>query len=307
MFGELASWYEPSHPVVHRGDYYPVAARQGAYPLVRGEGFVEIDPLLAESGRPHLARLRRLRPRMHDGAVLVLDRLTATRLEVAASTYFDMVATGDALRDEYLAETVERRELPMRARAHAVARGGDPLVSGRGRAAAVGVSVIVRLHGRGGPALVLGRRRDDLPTDPGLWHVVPSGMLEPSPGGDLLLVTVQRELAEELGVTFSTAKLRRRLRWLGVAHDLLRLRPEACVYLDCTFGDLPGGQLQPCNDEFQEWDLVECSPEGIAAFWASRPPELLTPAAAGAMALMEERMVTEFQARRSGSGSEPPR
>ncbi|MGH9075300.1 MAG: NUDIX domain-containing protein, partial [Acidimicrobiales bacterium] len=151
---------------------------------------------------------------------------------------------------------------------------------------AVGVSVVTVVPGHAGPSVVLGRRRDDLATDPGLWHVAPSGMLEPpDPSGrgpGPLLSTVRRELAEELGVDAGPL----RISVLGIVHDLLRLRPEVCLRLDLAEEDLPE---RLAAEEFGETALVELSPTGLERLWASLPPPALTPAAAGALALVEAR------------------
>jgi ADP-ribose pyrophosphatase YjhB (NUDIX family) len=185
--------------------------------------------------------------------VLVLERLDGDELSARRSGYFANVRTADALRAEWLREGMG----PLRARAHALAD-GDPLHDGHGRAAAVGLAVVATHAGR----VLLGRRSRSLAADPGLWHVAPSGMLEP---GTSVEAQVERELREELGVEGAEAP-----RMLGVGFDLLRLRPELCLTLE-----LSGEEVQP-GAEFSETRWIDPTDD-----W----PADLTPAAAAALAL----------------------
>jgi 8-oxo-dGTP pyrophosphatase MutT (NUDIX family) len=222
---------------------------------------------------------------MHDGPVAVFDRVRDDgTLEGSASGYFTMVATCDALQDEWRHVDADGA-IPLRERAEQLAApNGGVLASGQGRAAAIGVSVVCEVPTAAGPAVVLGRRRSSIATDPGKWHVVPSGMVEPD-AATPLLGTAQRELAEEL-------KLRRKvrpaeLRVLGVAFDLLRLRPEVCLYLQLLADDFDGSQLTLADDEFERVELVPLTPAGLAEWWKGHPPGSVTAAGAGALALLE--------------------
>ena len=165
--------------------------------------------------------------------------------------YFDMVATADALAGDPA----------LRARAAAVA-GGDALRRGDGRVAALGLSVAATLPGG---RVLLGRRRAGLPLDPGAWHVVPSGMLEPDP--DPIAAAVAREALEELGIAVDPGAV----RVLGLGWDLARLRLEVCAALALDAAPARAG-----GDEF---DVVE-------AFDPARPPGPLTAGAACALALL---------------------
>ena len=149
-----------------------------------------VDAALRAGGAAHLAALRGRLPAMHDGAVLAMTAVRGGTVHARVAGYFDMVATGDALAPEPA----------LRARAAALAD-GDPLRRGDGRVAAIGLSVATALpDGR----VVLGRRRADLPLDPGAWHVVPSGMLEPE--RDPIGGALAREALEELGVAVDPAR-----------------------------------------------------------------------------------------------------
>lgn len=223
------------------------------------------DPCLRARGAPALAALRAERPNLHDGRLLVLDALHGEVLAVREGSYFDHVAVGLAVAGS------------PAARAAAVAlAGGDPLRSGAGRSAGVGVSVTCVVDG--GTGLLLGRRRPDLAVEGGRWHVAPSGMLEAAPERPLH-ATAARECAEELGIDRPPEAF----RLLGVGWDLRRLTPEIALRLDLEDGAALAGRLAP--DEFTEgrvWPLGD-----LAGFWAAHGPTRLTPPAAAAIALLE--------------------
>ena len=227
-----------------------VEARDDVRVVVQ-DGPWAVDPALRAGGAAHLAALRRRAPAMHDGPVLAMTSVRGAVVHARRAGYFDMVATADALA----------LDGALRARAVEVA-GGDPLRRGDGRVAALGLSVAATLpDGR----VLLGRRRAELPLDPGAWHVVPSGMLEPEP--DPIGAAVAREALEELGVAADLSAV----RMLGLGWDLARLRPEVCVALALEAVPVRAG-----GDEF---DVVE-------AFPVPRPPSPLTAGAACALALL---------------------
>jgi 8-oxo-dGTP pyrophosphatase MutT (NUDIX family) len=248
-----------------------------------------IDPELRAAGAAHLEAVAKRSPGMHDGRVLACTAIEGFPLEYASGGYFDAIATSDSLRAEYL--DVSRSitglsALPLRTLAHRAA-GGDPLHRGRGRVAAVGVSVAVTLPLRATRGVVLGRRNHEVATDPGMWHLAPSGTLEPAEG-DPVIALVRHELSEELGIELPPPdRLEQRLRTLGVSHDLLRLRPEICLRLDLEQGEYPPAGPSLSSREFQDIDIVELSTIGLQDFWRTHPPETLTSAAAGTIALLE--------------------
>jgi hypothetical protein len=191
---------------------------------------------------------------VHDGPVLVLDRLEGGVLHTTRSGYFAALATTDSLRAEWEREGFG----PLRARAHELA-GSDPLRDGTGRASAIGLAAAAVHRGR----VLLGRRADHLAADPGRWHVVPSGMVEPgAPVGDQL----ERERREELGPGPAGPA-----EPLGIGFDLRRLRPELGFRLELYSEEVELG------DEFAEASWTD--PAGP---W----PEPLTPAAAAVLALL---------------------
>jgi len=96
---------------------------------------------------------------------------------------------------------------------------------------------------------------------------------------------VSRELAEELGVEVSPAEVADRAELLGIAHDLLRLRPDLVFRLDLTPAEAQTVTTSTGDGEFAEVRQVAVA--GLAPFWRAHPPTVLTPAAAGAIALLE--------------------
>jgi 8-oxo-dGTP pyrophosphatase MutT (NUDIX family) len=219
--------------------------------VVVQDGPWPVDPALRACGAAHLEALRARVPAMHDGRVLAMTAIVGATVYARVAGYFDMVATGDALA----------ADPALRERAAALA-GGDPLRRGDGRVAAIGLSVAAIVPGG---RVVLGRRRADLPLDPGRWHVVPSGMLEP--GLDPIAAAVAREAAEELGVEVDGGAV----RMLGLGWDLARLRPEVCAAI--ALDELPDGAG---GDEF----------DAVQAFAVSEAPAELTPGAACALSLL---------------------
>lgn len=242
----------------HGGRVYPAAVEGGSpAQLVEAVEPARLDVDLLEAGRPHVEELTRRTPGLHDGPVLALDRLEGGVLHARPSSYLATLATADVLRAEW--EEWEGQGVgPLRSRVHQLAS-PDPLRHGRGRAAAVGLAVVISFAGR----VLLGRRAEALAADPGLWHVAPSGMLEPGVGVE---DQIERELGEELGLDTDWSG-----RALGLGFDLLRLRPEVCWALEPL--DEPELRL---GDEFAEVCWID--PHGA---W----PEDLTPAAAAALAL----------------------
>jgi 8-oxo-dGTP pyrophosphatase MutT (NUDIX family) len=195
-------------------------------------------------------------------------------LTVREGGYFDHVAIGLAV-----AARPAARELATRL------AGGDPLRSGRGRSAGIGVSVTCVVEG--GTGLLLGRRRADLAVEGGRWHVAPSGMLEAAPRLPLH-ATAAREGFEELGISAAPEAF----RLLGVGWDLRRLTPEVALRLDLEADAGLAGRLAP--DEFTEgriWPL-----DDLAGFWAAHGPEELTPPAAAAVALLQASLAGEGRA-----------
>jgi 8-oxo-dGTP pyrophosphatase MutT (NUDIX family) len=305
LYGELAT-------VVRRaGQVYPAAVechRGSPIGLAKlADSPLWIDPPLRAGGQRHLREVAARSPRMHDGQVLACLTTDGFPLMCATGGYFDAIATSDSLRAEYVERMMTHGEgshtdldtLPLRRRAHE-ACAGDALRRGRGRVAAVGVSVAVTLPSPSGRVLLLGLRSATVATDPGMWHVAPSGTLEhdrtdsgageaklEAGGTDLVLDVVERELSEELGVHIDAAQLSARLSLLGIGYDLLRLRPEICLRLDLLERDLPSqGPLLDLG-EFQSQRLIGLSQSSMSEFWASHPPRTLTPAATATIALME--------------------
>jgi hypothetical protein len=154
----------------------------------------------------HLEDLRHTRP-ITNGLTFCLDRLEAGPLKLAAQLggYFDLLATCDALTNELRAYSRgERDNLRLRERLHATVPPRSLWADGGGRCAGIGIAVLTVFNLDGRYHLILGQRANSLATGPGLYHVVPALMFQPS-GPDQFLnaewsITHQivREFGEEL-------------------------------------------------------------------------------------------------------------
>ena len=293
-------------PVERAGRRYPAAVVPlevaMADAVVVLDAPAPLDPAVARAGAAHLAALRRARPQVHDGPVLSFVDLDGPVVRATRGGYFAMIAACDGVRAEldaaggldvtrwYRPDPPSLGALPLRALVHAAA-GGDPLAAGAGRAAGLGVSVVTTVpSGAGGPgrSVVLGRRSEAVATDSGLWHIAPSGMLEELEGG-VLAGTVALELAEELGVVLPVAEVAARARVLGLVHDLTRLRADLAVHLELTAAEA-GRITAPPGGEFDALRERDVDPASFDALWRDHPPERLTPAGAGALALLEDAL-----------------
>jgi hypothetical protein len=259
------------------------------------------ESALRRAGAAHLAARRADDPSLTNGPTACWQGDDRHGVRVSAGQYFDMLATCDALKAEFDqdAGATPITNLPLRALAHELA--GDPLTSGRGRSAAIGISVILTIpisastgNGStmddGARAFIIGCR-GHVSSDRGSWHVAPSGMLEltgnPELTGDPdpIAATVATELLEELGIRIPATEVADRMLGLGLVHDLLRLKPDLVVRLDLSAAEVPA-ELAAVS-EFSELAFIPLDRTGVETFWKEHDPEHLTPAAAGAIALLE--------------------
>jgi hypothetical protein len=223
-----------------------------------------IDAELRRRGQAHVDAVRARSPGIFDGPVLALDRIEDGVIHAVRAGYFDMVATCDALAgDPDLRAYAEQLAAP------------DPLRIGTGRAAAIGITVVVvrRLRGSGVRGFTLGLRAPDVALDPGRWHVVASGTVD-APG---VAATVADELAAEHGIRELPP-----LRLIGLGHDFGRLRPELTVITE-DLGDIPPPAP---GEEFSEFRDV---PLELAEIAGARRLDL-TPAAALALMALEREL-----------------
>lgn len=270
-FEELAARYEHlARPIRRAGRAYPAALDDVREPRLAAGAAPAVDPDLRRAGEAHLQDLAQRSPAMFDGVILALERIDGASIRAGRGSYFDMLATCDALAGDPT----------LRARAEELA-GPDPLRSGSGRAAAVGLCVLaLRAGAYSRRVFTIGRRSTDLALDPGRWHVVPSGTLDER-GLD---GTLRDELETEHGIT-DASELAGAARAIALGYDLTRLRPELALVLD--LGEHPAPDPGP---EFSELLEVELAPEALAAVWERLGPAELTPAAAFALAAAEREL-----------------
>jgi 8-oxo-dGTP pyrophosphatase MutT (NUDIX family) len=236
----------------------------------------------------HLENRLRADPLLFNGPTVRWISTSLNLVQGAPARYFDMISSCDALRAE-IARSDDWSNLaknPLRAAVHEVSR--DPLKSGAGRSAALGVSVILILpRAVGGVAagsFVVGQR-PGTSNGAGIWHVAPSGMLELDSSGRHIQTTTVRELKEELGIDLESAHTQGRIRLIGITQDLTMLKPDLVVRLDLTEAEAMAA-VRPVS-EFERIELIPLTNRSIQNFWDSHPPGSLTPAAAGAIAALE--------------------
>lgn len=301
----MSTRYEPllelyPEALVRAGAVYPTTiARRANSPwgrLLVDQAPRAPSPTLRSLGAAHLARRRADDPSLTNGPTTCWQGDGPDGVRVTPGLYFDMLATCDGLKAEFEDSdgSMPLAKLPMRALAHELA--ADPLASGTGRDAAIGISVILTVPGApgepegsdaGGRAFVIGCR-GHVSSDRDSWHVAPSGMLELNGDPDPIAATVATELHEELGIRIASAEVADRMVVLGLVHDLLRLKPDLVVRLDLAATELPAA-LEAVS-EFSELAFVPAERDALNRFWAAHGPSTLTPAAAGAIALFEELM-----------------
>lgn len=180
------------------------------------------------------------------------------QIDGALCTYFDMIATCDALDHELRDFAAGRRlDTPLRDALHRVVPEHNIMVDTVGRACVIGVATLTVFPLRGEPHLILGQRRDDLATGSGMLHVLPAFVFQPMSMADAaqswsVRAGVLREYGEELfGVAETTphaasspepappvaelmamlADGRAALHLTGLVFNLLSLRFEVTVLL----------------------------------------------------------------------------
>ena len=191
---------------------------------------------------------------------------TNHHIQIVGSTapYFDMVATCDAL-DHELRDYAsgERATMPLREQLFAEVPPEEALLSGAGRAAAIGISVLTvfAMEKRGYHALLV-QRSNNLAVGAGLYHIMPAFVFQPfgPPWWNETLWSIEhqilREFGEELfgmpefhdwpdsvspdyfksyapvaGLIAMLADGRASLTLTGIALNLLSMRPEVCTLL----------------------------------------------------------------------------
>jgi transcriptional regulator with XRE-family HTH domain len=298
LFGDqtkpLPVWAAPAPPEQWPDIEAPLGALDlsGPVPDVRRWGCLEqCDPLGEEEFKHHLdewdRQLREIRAgkRAHldtwnqltyDLGAMTTDDRGRVRLDCKLGTYFHSLSTSECLDPELLEVFAAWPDTPPEAawarlprRAWLHEHVPDPVVDGRCRSAALGVSTltIVRVRTRefDGYKLFLSPRSVTVATQRRRYHVIPSGMFQPFVPGESedslrgqfsVRATVVREFVEELygveeletgdGRVDAQAIYHRRearllarmlkagdaaLLYSGVAVNLLALRPEICTVL----------------------------------------------------------------------------
>ena len=220
-----------------------------------------------------------------EGRNLILDEVRSgsdLELVVAEATYGQIVRTSDSLINEfnlfsYISSRTAWRSrerqlsispsdvlscLPWRKEIHALDPGTQLFLTPRGRAAGLGVSVVITYEQAGKKLALIGRRSLRVGTYPDVYHVLPSGMINlhgplvdttPESLSELVEATMLAEMLEECfdmdefserSLGAFNARVVRALKekelhdlhpeGTGLAIDLLNLRTEICARIDVS-------------------------------------------------------------------------
>lgn len=293
----LARRYGSSRMLRWRGGQYPAAVTASdCLPLVQAGAE---EPFLCER---LLSRLyMRWGGATHNGPVLRLLSGDSGGLTVSRCGYFDMLDTCYSLEWELLASLGEwcsggKRapwrdlESRLRLRRHCEDLVSDPFREGHGRAAGVGICLVVRRRmGAGWRFLAARRATSRIAIRSAKLHVVPAGMLTPDEPPERCAI---RELLEEVlgieehGRGISREPEYRRLRRAGAsfavtgfAMNMISLCGDVCATL--TIEDPKWWSREPL------WRLNHEHGGGLVSIEGAPPWWDIVPQAAGAFALAE--------------------
>lgn len=293
----LRGRYGSSRMICWRGSQYPAAVTASAsLPLVQTGGD---EPFLCER---LLSRLYvRWGGATHNGPVLRLLRADSGGLTVSRCGFFDMLDTCYSLEWELLASIGEWSSSGKRApwrelesklllRRSVEDRVSDPFREGQGRAAGLGVCLVVRRRMEEGWRFLAARRAPSrIAIRSAKLHVVPAGML--TPGRSVRQSAVRELLEEVLGVEehgrgISSEPEYRRLRRsnasfaiTGLAMNMISLCGDVCATL--TIDDPQWWAREPL------WRLNQEHGGGLVSINGAPPWWDIVPQAAGAFALAE--------------------
>jgi hypothetical protein len=313
---EYLAWkYGEERLLTRAGRPYPAVCYPSRQPDVESVlGALDVAPAVGTSENA-VSRLGLLvDPRLTNGHLYVMRRFSPQArltMDCGLGRYFGMLDTSSAIEIELREAILDGArqpsaldaKLPLRHAAHAAA-GGDPITSGVGRDAAIGLSMLVAGRTERGYQMRLAQRGDGgLGLGCGQLHVVPSGMFDfhDARRDYHVQAKLREEYSEELfgtvdpAMEYLDALLRNndaQLLFTGVAMDLLNLRPEICTLLVINTPEwFEQARRARLNDEFlpetaaggfngwvhlasdeamlQESGLVpeRMIPPGAAAFW----------------------------------------
>lgn len=301
----LAGRYGSGRLLKWRGGRYPVVAT--AAPGLALKRSARTEAFLCERSLSGL--YARWGAASFNGPVLRLLRADSKHLTVSSCGYFDMLDTCYALEWELLASLGEwcsrgkraswgELESKLLLRRHAEERAADPFRDGTGRAAGLGVSMVVRRRaGRGWRVLAARRAHSRIGIRSEKLHVVPAGML--TPGKRIRQGAIQELLEEVLGMEEHGRGISREPEYrrlaragaefavTGLVINMLSLCGDVCATL--TIDDARWWEREP------RWRLNHEHAGGLVEIDGAPPWWDIVPQGAGALALAEA----------SSSGSRP--
>lgn len=293
----LAGRYGSGRLLKWRGGRYPVVA--AALPGLSLRRSAREEPFLCERALSGL--YARWGAASFNGPVLRMLRADSRCLTVSRCGYFDMLDTCYALEWELLACLGEWCSRGKRApwgeldpklllRRHVEERSANPFQDGTGRAAGLGVSMVVRRRsGRGWRVLAARRAPSRIGIRSEKLHVVPAGML--TPGKPIRQCALQELLEEVLGMEEHGRGISREPEYrrlvragaefsvTGLAINMLSLCGDVCATL--TVSDARWWAREP------HWRLNHEHGGGLVEIDGAPPWWDVVPQGAGALALAE--------------------
>lgn len=293
----LAGRYGSGRLLEWRGGRFPAVAM--ALPGLSLQRSARQEPFLSERALSGL--YEQWGAATFNGPVLRMLRAESRNLTVSRCGYFDMLDTCYALEWELLAWLGEWCSRGKRAgwgefesrlllRRHVEERAADPFRSGAGRAAGLGVSLVVRRRsGRGWRVLAARRAPSRMGIRSKKLHVVPAGML--TPGKSIRQSAFQELLEEVLGMEehgrgiSREPEYRRLIRAgaefsvTGLAINMLSLCGDVCATL--TVDDARWWARE------SRWRLNREHAGGLVEIDGAPPWWDIVPQGAGALALAE--------------------
>lgn len=191
----LISPHESSYPLLCRGTRkWPIAVWTNCHPASR-----DVDSLLGSlnhhftadntlSDARHLEKLQHnCNYTLYNGPSYILENAVmgnnTLTLNCGRGRYFDALMTCDTLNAELAhafpkgVPTDRQSLLKSCPKRHAfLSKCPDPAFSGKGRSAAIGISILIACRYKNRYYGLLGTRSRKVATDPGRCHVIPSGM-----------------------------------------------------------------------------------------------------------------------------------
>ncbi len=272
VYGRVVDYLSQTYALYERaGVRYPLvifrpdASQRHDVDSVLGDLWPVYEDGFAFRDDHHLRALQQSGRRLENRPTFSFRRLETGPLRIHAhlGTYFDMMATCDALerelKDYFVANPAlhSGNRLERRFRLHQAISPRQALTDGKGRSAAIGVATLTVFNHAGTYKAIFARRSSRAGTEPGYYHVLPALVFQPMHPSHAAEWRVSHHLYREyLEELFGMEEIdappshhyfhdhpafrqlqsmlddgRAGLYLTGVSMNLLTLRPEICTLL----------------------------------------------------------------------------